>query len=145
MKFKIHRGTNEIGGSCVEVWTKSTRILLDFGMPLVEKDGKEFDFGKYKTSKPTELVEKGVLPNIEGLYDSSKNLIDGVIISHPHQDHYGLASFINDNIQYYLGEATHKIIELNNLFTPQKIHLKNTNYFEKETTFKIGNISITPY
>jgi ribonuclease J len=145
MKFKIHRGTNEIGGSCVEVWTKSTRILLDFGMPLVEKDGKEFDFGKYKTSKPTELVEKGVLPNIEGLYDSSKNLIDGVIISHPHQDHYGLANFINDNVQYYLGEATHKIIELNNLFTPQEIHLKNTNYFEKEKTFKIGDISITPY
>lgn len=114
-------------------------------MPLVEKDGKEFDFGKYKTSKPTELVEKGVLPNIEGLYDSSKNLIDGVIISHPHQDHYGLANFINDNVQYYLGEASHKIIELNNLFTPQEIHLKNTNYFEKEKTFKIGDISITPY
>jgi ribonuclease J len=145
MRFKIHRGTKEIGGSCVEVRTESTRILLDFGMPLVEKDGKEFDFGKYKTSKPTELVEKGVLPNIEGFYDSSKNLIDGVIISHPHQDHYGLANFINDDVQYYLGEATHKIIELNNLFTPQEIHLKNTNYFEKETTFKIGNISITPY
>ncbi len=143
--FKIHRGTKEIGGSCVEVWTESTRILLDFGMPLVEKDGKEFDFGKYKTSKPTELVEKGVLPNIEGLYDSSKNLIDGVIISHPHQDHYGLANFINDNVKYYLGEASHKIIELNNLFTPQEIFLKNTNYFEKEKTFKIGDISITAY
>lgn len=145
MKFKIHRGTKEIGGSCVEVWTGNTRILLDFGMPLVEKDGKEFDFGKYKTSKPTELVEKGVLPNIEGLYDSSINIIDGVIISHPHQDHYGLANFISEKVQYFLGEATHKIIELNNLFTPQEIQLKNTNYFEKETTFKIGDISITPY
>ncbi len=145
MKFKIHRGTKEIGGSCVEVWTENTRILLDFGMPLVEKDGKEFDFGKYKTSKPTELVNKRVLPNIKGLYDNSDSLIDGVIISHPHQDHYGLVNFINDDVQYYLGEATHKIIELNNLFTPQEIHLKNTNYFEKETTFKIGDISITPY
>jgi ribonuclease J len=145
MKFKIHRGTKEIGGSCIEVWTDNTRILLDFGMPLVEKDGKEFDFGKYKTLNPTELVKKGVLPNIKGLYDNSKNLIDGVIISHPHQDHYGLANFINDDVKYYLGEATHKIIELNNLFTPQEIHLKNTNYFEKETTFKIGNISITSY
>jgi ribonuclease J len=145
MKFKIHRGTKEIGGSCVEVWTENTRILLDFGMPLVEKDGKEFDFGKYKTLKSSGLVSKGVLPNIEGLYDSSKNLIDGVIISHPHQDHYGLTNFINDDVQYYLGEATHKLIELNNLFTPQEIHLENPNYFEKETTFKIGDISITPY
>lgn len=145
MKFKIHRGTKEIGGSCVEVWTENTRILLDFGMPLVEKDGKEFDFGKYKTLKSTELVEKGVLPNIKGLYDNSDSLIDGVIISHPHQDHYGLANYINDDVQYYLGEATHKIIELNNLFTLQEIHLKNTKYFDKEKTFEIGDISVTPY
>jgi ribonuclease J len=106
--------------------------LLDFGMPLVEKDGKEFDFSNYKTLSSNELVSKGVLPNIEGLYDNSKDLIDGVIISHPHQDHYGLTNFINENVHYYLGEATHKIIELNNLFTPQEIHLKNTNYFEKK-------------
>jgi ribonuclease J len=145
MKYKINRGAKEIGGSCVEVWTDNTRILLDFGMPLVEKDGKEFNFAKYKTSKSSELVKKGVLPNIKGLYDNSDSLIDGVIISHSHQDHYGLANFINDNIQYYLGEASHKIIELNNLFTPQEIHLENTNYFEKEKTFKIGDISITPY
>jgi len=145
MKFKIHRGTKEIGGSCVEVWTESTRILFDFGMPLVEKNGKEFDFGKYKKLKPIELVKNGVLPNIEGLYNSLENLIDGVIISHPHQDHYGLVNFINDNVKYYLCVATHKTIELNNLFTPQEIHLKNTDYFEKEKTFKIGDISITPY
>lgn len=37
MHFKIHRGTQEIGGSCVEVWTDNARILADFGMPLVEK------------------------------------------------------------------------------------------------------------
>ena len=145
MKFKIHRGTKEIGGSCVEVWTENTKILLDFGMPLVEKDGKEFNFDKYKSLNSEELVKKGVLPNIKGLYDNSDSVIDGVIISHPHQDHYGLANFINKNIQFYLGEATHKIIELSNLFTPQEIHLKNTNYFEKEKTFKIGDISITPY
>ena len=43
MNFKIHRGTQEIGGSCIEVWTETTQIVLDFGMPLVEKDGVEFD------------------------------------------------------------------------------------------------------
>jgi ribonuclease J len=145
MKFKIHRGTKEIGGSCVEVWTEQAKILLDFGMPLVEKDGKEFDFRKYKNMNSDELVNKGILPNIDGLYDNSKNTIDGVIVSHPHQDHYGLINFINDDVQYYLGEATHKIIKLNNLFTPQEVYLKNTNYFEKSKKFKVGDISITPY
>jgi ribonuclease J len=145
MKFKIHRGTKEIGGSCVEVWTEQAKILLDFGMPLVEKDGKEFDFRKYKNMNSDELVNKGILPNIDGLYDNSKNTIDCVIVSHPHQDHYGLINFINDDVQYYLGEATHKIIKLNNLFTPQEVYLKNTNYFEKSKKFKVGDISITPY
>lgn len=145
MNFKIHRGTKEIGGSCVEVWTENTRILLDFGMPLVEKDGSEFDFRKYKTLNVNELIERGVLSDIEGLYDNSKNLIDGVIISHPHQDHYGLSNFINEDVQYYLGEATHKLIEINNIFTSQEIHLKKTTYFEKSKKFGIGDISITPY
>ena len=125
MNFKIHRGTQEIGGSCVEVWTEKTRILLDIGMPLVEKDGTEFDFRKYKSLTTEQLIEKGILPDIKGLFNNEKPLINGVIISHSHQDHFGLANFVNLDITFYLGKATHKIIELNNLFTPQEIHLKN--------------------
>ena len=145
MKFKIQRGTKEIGGSCVEVWTDSTRILLDFGMPLVEKDGTAFDFGKYKALNANELIKLGVLPDIEGLYNETGPLIDGVIISHPHQDHYGLSNFINKNVKHYLGEATHKIIEISNLFMSQQVNIENATYFEKEKTFQIGDISITPY
>ena len=145
MKFKIHRGTKEIGGSCVEVWTENTRIVLDFGMPLIEKDGKEFDFSKYKELEPIELIKHGVLPDIKGLYTETDNFIDGVIISHPHQDHYGLCNFINKKVKHFLGEATHKIIELNNLFTPQEIKIENVTYFEKNKIFQIGDISITPF
>lgn len=145
MKFRIYRGTKEIGGSCVEVWTETTRILLDFGMPLVERDGKEFDFRKYKKINIPELIEYGVLPDIKGLYNENEKLIDGVIISHPHQDHYGLGNFINKKVKLYLGEATHKIIEINSLFTPQEIIIENANYFEKEKNFQIGDFSIIPY
>jgi ribonuclease J len=145
MRFKVHRGTKEIGGSCVEIWTDNSRILLDFGMPLVERDGQEFDFSKYKGLPPTELIRLGVLPNIEGLYSGTHTLIDGVIISHPHQDHYGLINFIDSKVRFYLGEATHKIIELNNLFTSQKIALKSFTHFQKESRFQIGDIWITPY
>ena len=145
MNFKIHRGTKEIGGSCVEVWTANTRILLDFGMPLVNRDGSEFDFSKYKNLTTHELIEREVLPDIKGLYDETDKIIDGVIISHPHMDHYGLCNFINRNVKFYLGEATHKIIEISNLFMPQQINIVNANYFEKEKKFQIGDISITPY
>ena len=145
MNFKIHRGTKEIGGSCVEVWTENTRIIIDFGMPLVEKGRKEFDFNRYRNLSKSELINIGVLPDIEGLYENGKNLIDGVIISHSHQDHFGLTSFINDDIQYYLGKATHDIIAINNLFTTQEIVFRNTNYFEKACDFEIGDFKITPY
>jgi len=145
MNFKIHRGTKEIGGSCVEVWTEGTRILLDFGMPLVEKDGKAFDFGKYETLTSDELIILGVLPDIQGLYNDTTKLIDGVIISHPHQDHYGLSNYIHKNVKHFLGEATHKIIEVSNLFMSRKVVIGNVTYFEKEKAFQIGDISITPY
>jgi len=145
MHFKIHRGTKEIGGSCVEVWTENTRILLDFGMPLVEKDGTSFDFNKYKTFNANQLIALGVLPDIEGLYNNTSKLIDGVIISHPHQDHYGLSNFIHKDVKHFLGEATHKIIEISNLFMSQKVIIANATYFEKTKTFQIGDFSITAY
>jgi ribonuclease J len=114
-------------------------------MPLVNKDRSEFDFSKFKSLQVEELIKKGVLPDIKGLYNDTDKLIDGVIISHAHQDHYGLLNYIHPNVRHFMGEATHKIIELNNLFTQQNIHIQKASYFEKEKTFLIGDISITPY
>jgi ribonuclease J len=143
--FKIHRGTNEIGGSCVEICTDTTRIFIDFGMPLVERDGKEFDFNKYKDLTKDELIKAGVLPDIKGLYTDTEKLIDGVLISHPHQDHYGLLNYIHPDVKCYLGRATKKLIEINNTFTSRKLTIANPVYFEKEVFFQIGDITITPY
>lgn len=145
MHFIIHRGTQEIGGSCVEIWTENTRIVLDIGMPLVEKDGTEFDFNKYKNNTVGELIRKEILPDVKGFYNDATKLIDGVLISHPHIDHYGFSNFLHPNIQYYLGQATYKIIALTSTFTPQQNVIKNFNYFEKSKPFKIGDIKITPF
>lgn len=145
MHFKIHRGTKEIGGSCVEIWTNTTRILVDFGMPLVERDRSEFDFDKYKNLSIDELIKIGVLPDVKGIYNTEKILIDGLLISHPHQDHWGLYNYINPKIKCYLGRATQKLIEINNLFTSQNTIISNPMYFEKEIAFNIGDIKITPY
>src|SRR5450759_2732441 len=114
MKLKIHRGTKEIGGSCIEVWTAHTRILIEFGMPLVDRDGNEFDFSKYKDLPVQELVKKRVLPDIIGIYKGDHNQFDGVLISHPHHDHYGFVNFLNDDLKYYLSEAAFQIINVAN-------------------------------
>lgn len=63
MSFKIHRGTQEIGGSCVEIWTESTRIVVDFGMPLVNPDQTKFRAKTIKGLSAKELISTGVLPD----------------------------------------------------------------------------------
>lgn len=145
MNLKIHRGTREIGGSCVEIWTENTRILLDLGLPLVEEDGQSFNFRNYNKFDKDKLISKGILPDIKCLYDNSNNSFDGILLSHAHPDHYGLSNYVNSEIPFYLGEATSKIIELNNIFTPQEIHFKNRNFFSKNNSFKLGDFTITPY
>ncbi|MHA2067217.1 MAG: MBL fold metallo-hydrolase, partial [Candidatus Thorarchaeota archaeon] len=145
MHFKIHRGTQEIGGSCVEVWTDNTRIVIDIGMPLVEKDGSQFDFGRYQGLSIRELIDQGILPDISGYYFDADTIIDGVLISHPHIDHYGFSSFLHSDIQYYMGEATQKIIELTGIFTPQQNVIKSVTYFNKSIPFNVGDITIAPY
>lgn len=145
MIFKIHRGTKEIGGSCVEVWTSNTRIILDMGMPLVDEKRQQFNFSKFEKLDVDELVKQKILPDIEGIYNSNEKMIDAVIISHAHMDHFGFINFVNENVKIFLGEATHKLIEISNIFTRSNYQIKNYEYFEKEKSFQIGDFKITPY
>ena len=143
MKFKIHRGTQEIGGSCVEVWTDTTSLVIDFGLPLVNPDRTPFDSRTLKQKTKNDLIEEGILPNILGLYEGSPNTV--LVLSHAHQDHYGLINYLDPGCDIYLGEATHKLIELTNLFTHQDWTINKPHHFESGKPFTIGDIEIIPY
>lgn len=90
-KLIIHRGTHEIGGSCVEIKDENTRLLFDFGLPLNE----------------TENIKL----NINGLYKNDKPKIDGIFITHAHPDHYGLLDSVNPEIPVYTSKITANIIQ----------------------------------
>ena len=147
MKIIIHRGTHEIGGSCVEIQSKKSRILIDIGMPLVKKGGDRFNFKEHENTPGPELVKEKVLPDIDGVYawDSDKKLIDGVLISHPHIDHYGFFRYLHKDICFYLGEATKKIIDLTVIFTPVEGSISNYHSIESGKSFRCGDFKITPY
>ena len=147
MKIIIHQGTHEIGGSCVEIESKKSRILIDIGMPLVKKNGDRFDFREYENMPGPELVKEKVLPDIGGVYawDSDKKMIDGVLISHPHIDHYGFFRYLNKDICFYLGEATKKIIDLTVIFTPVRGSISNYHPIKSGKSFCCGDFRITPY
>jgi ribonuclease J len=145
MNFNIHRGTQEIGGSCVEIWTDTTKIVVDIGMPLVVSDGQEFDFKQYEKLTTKELVQKGILPDIDGLYQNSASKVDGILISHYHQDHHGFLSYADITIPIFTGKATQSILEFSEeFFKGQQLNNRFQN-FTKDSAYSIGDITIQPY
>ena len=42
MKLVIHRGTREIGGTCIQLSDQGATLLLDLGLPL-KKDSPPFN------------------------------------------------------------------------------------------------------
>ncbi len=143
MNFKIHRGTKEIGGSCVEIWTESTRIVVDFGMPLVNPDKTQFDSRAIKNLSVNELIRKGILPDIKELYENKGNT--ALVLSHAHQDQFELIKYVNANCKIYLGKATQKLIEITSVFINQDWEILNYQHFQSGESFVIGNIEIIPY
>lgn len=121
MKITIHRGCREIGGTCIELATSSTKILLDAGLPL--------SLGS---------------ANI----DISLFTPDAVVISHPHQDHYGLIDTIDPTTPVYIGNLAKNLLDATRLFLndPAKpLHTNNFQYYDKWQTFTIGDFKLTPY
>jgi ribonuclease J len=88
MKICIHRGAHEIGGSYVEVENDSgERLVLDVGSPLVALEGEEL-----------------TVPNVAGPVEIDPAL-QGIVISHAHQDHWGLVDQTLPSVPLYMGQG----------------------------------------
>ena len=123
MEINIIRGQNQIGGSIIEISSKSTKIILDIGSNLEDKEI--------------------VVPEIDGLF-KGKAKYDGVLISHYHSDHVGLATRILPEIQIYMGEKSYEIYKVTREYI-KKEYLKEPRVFKSEEQVSIGDIKITPY
>ncbi len=147
MRLTIHRGTHEIGGSCVELVSDSgqTRIILDFGMPLVNSDRSPFKWYEHRNLTQQELISNGVLPTIPGLYANESPIIDAVLLSHAHIDHYGLFRFVNLQIPLFMSPGTRSLAEVSNIFLDTNVRLENIKTIKMWKPFEIGEFTITPY
>jgi len=139
MQLTIHRGTQEIGGSCVELQTKSVRILIDFGLPL--SDERLSDIVKKKSKG--QLLKERLLPDIKGLYEEPA--FDGILISHAHQDHYGLLSFVHPDIPIFMSKGTKELIDISYTFDQSNCNLKNIRIVEAWKPFEVKDVKVTPY
>ena len=140
----IHRGTKEIGGSCVEIKTDNTRILIDFGIPLVNKNKKPFDSNILTKKTLEELKKTKILPDIKGLYKNKKKSIDAILISHSHLDHYGFLSFVHPEIPIYMSRGAKELIDITNIFLKKNLGQINSILVKHKETCQIGDIKITP-
>ena len=128
MKIRIHRGTREIGGTCIEVEAQEKRIVLDVGLPL---------------DAPEEGHDR-LLPQVSGFREPDDSLL-GVVISHPHLDHYGLAKKIRPEIPIYIGEAAHNILKAASPYFRNGHVFANPRFIADRTSVEIGPFRITPY
>jgi ribonuclease J len=105
MRLRVHRGTREIGGSCIELESAGSRILLDLGLPLDSKD-----------------LESTPLPNVSGLSEPDASLL-AIILSHGHRDHWGLVPKVRPEIPLLMGKATESIMRAAADFVPDGVAL----------------------
>lgn len=125
MNLIIHRGTNEIGGSCIELQSQGASLLLDIGMPLLNPDRTPFDEDRVRRRTWRELVAERILPPVPGLYDRGTCAVAGVVLSHSHPDHYGLGHFVRPDVPIYASPGTRRLIELTREFVNPSMPLRN--------------------
>ena len=118
MKITIHKGTHEIGGTCIQLSSGKTSILLDAGLPLSPD------------SQPVDL---------SGLS------VDALLVSHPHQDHFGLMATLPSGTPVYIGRLARSLIDAPQLFIGKDRYALDFHDFKAWQPFTIGEFTITPY
>ena len=147
MNITIHRGTKQIGGTCVELSTARSRLIIDFGMPLQDAGGADFNARALDGKSLPELIADDVLFDIKGLHRDSNPSVDAVLISHSHKDHYGLLPYINPKIPVYISKGAYELVNALNDFLPASRHttINAPEYLRNQQPREIGDFTITPY
>lgn len=118
MFLRIH------SGSCVEIRTRKTRILIDIG---------------------AKSVSNGNLPAIAGIFKADRTLVDGILISHPQQDFSGLVNALHGELKYYMGEDCFRKLSSVSQSAGMANLFKNHTLLERYTPFVIGELKISPF
>jgi len=125
LKINVLRGQGQIGGSIIEVYTETTRVILDAGANMGEK-------------KPNLTV-----PKIPGLFEGKKPAYDAVFISHYHSDHMGLAEYVLAGIPIYMGETAYNIKRALLAYKGRKTGFSPL-FLHDGVPVTIGDVTVTP-
>jgi len=83
------------------------------------------------------------LPDVAGLVEPDPGLL-GVVITHSHQDHWGLAGQIAPGVDIYMGEATSRILG-EAAFWTSGLSVEPAGFLRHRQPFELGPFRITPF
>lgn len=145
MRLVIYRGSQEVGGNCVAIESRSTRLVIDVGMPLVDAIGNPFDAAVLRNKTAQRLVDDKVLPAVPGLFGHGP-APEGILLSHPHADHTGLVAYTRRDIPVWLSSGASDMMYLGLKFAGQRGIARNRQRkFAECQPFTIGEFTITAF
>jgi ribonuclease J len=123
LQLTVHRGTRQIGGSCIEIaHPQGDRIILDAGRPLDAPEGAT-----------------GLLPT-----SLDRTRPATVLISHPHQDHWGLVEELPSTWPVWTGSGSAKLIAVTGEIMRRPLARKFQTWDSRSGPFAIGPFTVTP-
>lgn len=127
VRVKIHRGAHEIGGSCIELEADGARLVLDLGRPLA--------------AGADAVVAR---PAVPGLERPDPSLV-GLVITHPHLDHYGLAPGVASSVPVFMGEAAYRLLVAASFYTNAPVPPAPAGHLRHRVPFAVGPFTVTPF
>ncbi|MFW6065145.1 MAG: MBL fold metallo-hydrolase, partial [Candidatus Natronoplasma sp.] len=109
-ELTFYGGVNEIGGNKILLSEGENRVFLDFGKNF-GRESAYYDDPYLTPREESQLLELGLLPDLKGIYKGEEDpSVDGVLLTHPHLDHWGYTCFLDNEIPLYCGEGTKRMI-----------------------------------
>ncbi|MGA8616062.1 MAG: MBL fold metallo-hydrolase, partial [Xanthobacteraceae bacterium] len=123
LALTVHRGTQQIGGSCIEIaHPQGDRIILDAGRPMDAPEGAT-----------------GLLPT-----SLDRKRPATVLISHPHQDHWGLVEELPTAWPIWTGFGSAKLIAVTGDVTRRPLTRTFETWNSRSGPFAVGSFIVTP-
>lgn len=86
-----------------------------------------------------------MLPDRSGLWADGDGFLLGLIVSHGHLDHYGLADLVAGSVPIYIGEAAGAVRAEAAFFVPSVRPFPVAGHLHHRRPFDLGPFTVTPW